>query len=128
MKKYPSIVLSIFWIASSLYSQVVQQRSWTDGDPLFSNISQSQGVVIDSTIRLIPISETQAPDSFKFILYGEDGIWPIQKFPINAASDIDFISEKNKQFYLVTDGFGRRIFEINYTDPNNPIEAGFSFT
>ncbi|UCE08596.1 MAG: hypothetical protein JSW07_11480, partial [bacterium] len=26
------------------------------------------------------------------------------------------------------DGFGRRIFEINYTDPNNPIEAGFSFT
>jgi len=128
MKTYFALTIIIFLSTFQLHSQVVQQRSWTDGVPLFDHVIEYQGVQIDSTIRLTPILETQSPDSFQYILYGEDGIWPIQKFPIGAAYDIDFLDEKNKKFYLVTDGYGRRIFEINYTNPNNPIEAGFSFT
>lgn len=128
MKKYLSIAIIFIITVSNANGQAILQRSWSDGDTLFSQYSSFQGVVVDSTVRLIPYSEIHEPDSFRYILYGEDGIWPLQKFPISAAYDIDFISEKNKNFYLVTDGFGRRVFEINYTDPDDPIEAGFSFT
>ncbi|MBD3289329.1 hypothetical protein GF337_11050, partial [candidate division KSB1 bacterium] len=129
MKKCISIVITILIGIANANGQAIQQRSWSDGsDTLFTEYASFQGVVVDSTVRLIPYSEVHEPDSFRYILYGDDGIWPLQKFPLSAASDIDFISEKNKNFYLVTDGFGRRVFEINYTDPDNPIEAGFSFT
>lgn len=121
-------MIIIITAVSNASGQAIQQQSWSDGDTVFTQYSSFQGVVIDSTVRLIPYSEIHEPDSFRYILYGEDGIWPLQKFPISAANDIDFISEKNKNFYLVTDGFGRRVFEINYTDPDDPIEAGFSFT
>ncbi|MEE4312464.1 MAG: hypothetical protein V2J62_11415, partial [candidate division KSB1 bacterium] len=128
MKKYITTAVISLFFAINLFGQGVNQESWADGDTAsFSDYTSFQGVVIDSTVRLVALSETKTAASFQFILYGEDGIWPIQDFPISSAHDVDYISE-NKQYYLITDGFGRRVFEINYTNPDNPIEAGFSFT
>jgi len=128
MKKYLSIACMVFFFLTNLYGQAVQTQSWSDGDTLFFRVIESQGVLIDSTVRLTPIYETHVPDSFQYILYGEDAIWPIQTFPITAAYDIDYIHEKGNDFYLVTDGLGHRVFEINFINPDNPIGPVFSFT
>lgn len=127
MKKYISIVCIVFTLAMNSYSQDgIQKKSWSDGEVGYSQIQNQQNVVVDSTVRLIPQYETFHADSFQYILYGESGIWPIQKFPINEGNDIDYVME-NKNYYLISDGLGRKVFEINYTDPDNPISAGFSF-
>jgi len=128
MKKYITIPLFLILLVLNSYGQDgIQQRDWSDGEPGFSKIEEQNGVVVDSTVHLIPQYLTVHADSFRYVLYGESGLWPVQKFPINEGNDIDFISE-NKNYYLIADGLGRKVFEINYTDPENPISAGFSFT
>ncbi|MBN2010835.1 hypothetical protein JW960_15920 [candidate division KSB1 bacterium] len=113
-----------------LYAQGIQQRSWVDGDSTdFQKYSSSQGVMVDESIRLIPQTDVYTPDSTRYFLYGEDRLWPIQTFAISGAYDIDLVEEKNKRFYLISDGLGRKVFEVNFTDPNNPIYPPvFTFT
>ena len=95
---------------------VMGQNSWEDGNPLFVRpyYRSSNILVPDSTIQLIPTtSESRESESFLFILSGIDWKWPVAELGLPAAEDIDYRRSRNNDYYLVTDGTERRIFEIN---------------
>jgi hypothetical protein len=102
-----------------------QTQSWQDGVPLFENIAASGNVRIDSSIQLASFrGQFQELAGFRFILGGYDWKWPLDNAAIGqpASEDIDFYTSRDLNFYLVTDGDGHRIIEINPVGLDNVWE------
>lgn len=91
------------------------QGSWEDGDPLFVRPYQFSNILKpDSTIQLIPWHDkSEESESFLFILSGIDWRWPAAELGLPSAEDIDYRHSRGIDYYLVTDGTERRLFEIN---------------
>lgn len=119
MKKYfyLSIVIIVLLNFYPLLSQTSQSNQWSDGTPTFTRIESFNNVKIDSVISLQPLfGSSSEPDSFQFILSGLDWSWP-SSIPLVAAEDIDYRQFLGSPLYLVTDGAGRRVMEVDPTTP-----------
>lgn len=119
MRKLQIICLLFFFAQiSQAFSQGI--REWIDGVPYFTHLDSSQNVIIDSVISLTPLYGTAAQSSsFRFILTGADWFWP-DNIRIVSAEDIDYRKFLGADLYLVTDGAGRRVVEV---DPSIPQEV-----
>lgn len=113
------------FLLSLLNVQVFSQGSpWQDGFPLFEKISETRNVRVDSLIQLAPfLGEFQENAEFQFILDGFDWRWPENNPRLGhpASEDIDYriaIDPANPDsgtlnLYIITDGNGHRIIEVN---------------
>jgi len=114
MKKiiFVFIVLS-FSLIQLMLAKNVQQHQWNDGTPFFSKIDSSENVLIDSVITLTPLFGVASQNSnFQFILSGMDWTWP-EDVNVESAEDIDYRNFLGSDLYLVTDGAGNKVVEIN---------------
>ncbi len=92
------------------------QQYWQDGFPLFQYIEAWNYVQIDSLIKLQAQSTRyDAMETYPFILNGMDWKWPLNNpaLGLPAAEDIDFRISQGYPFYIVADGTGHRVVEIN---------------
>ncbi len=111
------IIFLLFFVAQ--FGNALSQH-WNDGIPYFTNIDSVQNVSVDSIISLTPLFGTASQsDDFQFILTGDDWSWP-ESIEIISAEDIDSRKFLGSDLYLVTDGAGRRIVEV---DPVIPLEV-----
>ncbi|MDZ7264904.1 MAG: hypothetical protein ONB16_09995 [candidate division KSB1 bacterium] len=119
MKKIQLLLCGLYLImgVTIVNAQDIQTRVWQDGTPNFQRIATTQNVRADSTISFIPLSGASTePDSFKLILNGLEWSWPSQ-IRLLSAEDIDYRRLFNTDLYLVTDGAGRRVIEIDPAIP-----------
>jgi len=117
MKKIIARIIFAFLLLATAegWSQTVLSRSWSDGLPAFTRMSESVHVSVDSIVKLTPIYGTyEEPAGYQLMLYGLDWSWP-EEISILSAEDIDYRPFLNSDLYLVTDGSGRRVIEL---DPN----------
>jgi len=102
-----------------------QTQSWQDGVPTFENIAESRNVRIDSSIQLATFSgQFQEAAGFRFILSGYDWKWPLDNSALGqpVSEDLDYYTSRDLNFYLVADGTGHRVIEINPVGPDNVWE------
>ncbi len=103
----------VFLLTTQILAQRIQTLTWKDGTPSFQYTSFADSVRIDSVISLIPIPGfNEESSSFKFILDGLDWFWP-EQIQIFSAEDIDYRSFLGTDLYLVTDGSGKKVIEID---------------
>ncbi|MBN2091291.1 hypothetical protein JW964_16895, partial [candidate division KSB1 bacterium] len=110
---FPTAILILI---SVIFSTGLTQQYWQDGFPLFQNIATRNYVQVDSLIKLQAISTRyNAMETFPFILNGVDWKWPLNNpsLGLPAAEDIDFRISQGYPFYIVADGTGHRVLEIN---------------
>ncbi len=118
-----SLPTLLFLLMGILFSTGLTQQYWQDGFPLFLNIATRNYVQVDSLIKLqARYVRYNAPESFPFILNGVDWKWPLNSAPLGlpAAEDIDFRVSQGYTFYIVADGTGHRILELN-PNPTEPV-------
>jgi len=115
-------ILLLFLLSATILSWQAQ-TSWQDGDPFFTQIAEKRNIQVDSLIQLTAIKNQFKEDSqFKFILNGVDWKWPLNNPSLSlpappTAEDIDYRSSQDFYFYVITDGAGHRIMEINPVEP-----------
>jgi len=124
MKKYIVLlsIISFFSFCTTLFSQIIKINEWNDGTPRFTHIDSMENVEVDSFVRLTTLTGTVNQGSgFKFILSGSDWEWPAN-ISLISAEDIDYWNFLGSDLYLVTDGAGRRVVEINPATPEEVWE------
>ncbi|MCI0512413.1 hypothetical protein L0128_04295 [candidate division KSB1 bacterium] len=112
------------WWTTTAWSQ----GAWEDGKPLFQKLAQMRNVVVDSSVQLASSrGQAQESASFRFILNGIDWKWPLNNSVVGqpAAADIDYRNSQGRNFYVVTDGDGHRVIEINPIGPDNVWEFNY---
>ena len=108
------LLIVVLFLPNILQSQI---RFWQDGVPTFGKIANRQNVQIDSLIQLAQIKDFyQEGAEFRFILSGFDWQWPTE-LGQPTGEDIDFRTSQGTDLYIVTDGDGHRIIEINPVEP-----------
>ncbi|NOZ62781.1 MAG: hypothetical protein GXO74_14005 [Calditrichaeota bacterium] len=112
-KRYLNLTLTLLFIFSiSLWGQT---RTWKDGTPFFVHIDSLENAQIGSTVTLNPLyGSSSQPAGFQFSLSGQDWLWP-SKIKVESAEDIDARLFLGSELYLVTDGAGKQVLEINPT-------------
>ncbi len=86
---------------------------WEDGTPLFTKTIPGAGVLIKDIITLDPqYAVSGADETLNYILSGLEWTWP-SSVSVVSAEDIDSRQVGDQVMYLVTDGLGRRVLEIN---------------
>jgi len=109
--------ICFFLFAIQIMAQNLRTGTWQDGTPSFARVSSVDSVRIDSLVSLIPLpGSKEEPDAFQFILDGLDWTWP-DGISVLSAEDIDYRSFLGTDLYLVTDGSGRRVIEVDPTIP-----------
>ncbi len=119
MKKIQLLLCGLCFMlgVTAVTAQDIQTRVWQDGTPTFQHLATTQNVGTDSIISFIPLSGSSTePDSFRLILNGLEWSWPAQ-IRLLSAEDIDFRRLFNTDLYLITDGAGRRVMEIDPAIP-----------
>ncbi len=121
MKKYLFVIIvaCLCFVPLQGWAQSVESRDWQDGKPVFNRVSEIENVSVDSIVSLMPLFGTnEEPPSFKLLLYGLDWAWP-DNIAISSAEDIDYRRFLGSDLYLITDGSGRRVIEMD-PDSINP--------
>jgi len=86
---------------------------WSDGTPVFTKTIPGLGVLIKDIITLEPqYGISGENETLNYILSGLEWTWPTT-VAVVAAEDIDARKVSDQDLYLVTDGQGKRVFEIN---------------
>ena len=104
-----------------------QQHTWQDpaeGETIFTKTHSDPVQVADihTTIRLPSIhTSIQEADTFQISLNGVDWEWPIRTLSISSAEDIDYRFVSGTILYLVTDGLGRRVLEVDPDAIEDPV-------
>ncbi len=105
-------IILLLLLTVSVFGQS-SDSTWTDGTPLFTKTIPGAGVLIKDIITLEPLYGISGDDEvLDYILSGLEWQWP-NTIPMVSAEDIDARKVGDQDLYLVTDGLGRRVFEIN---------------
>ena len=105
-----SLILAL--LLSEAYTQ--DEKSWMDGDPLFTRLAVTENVVAGEDIKLSAIDAVDGGrDSLNLVLDGIDWRWPQALVALNLPEDVDFRLVGGQPLYLVTDAREKRVFEIN---------------
>lgn len=105
-------IILLLLLTVSVFAQT-SDSTWTDGTPLFTKTIPGTGVLIKDIITLEPIYDIAGDDeTLDYILSGLDWQWPTNVAMV-SAEDIDARKVGDQDLYLVTDGLGRRVIEIN---------------
>ncbi|MDZ7400073.1 MAG: hypothetical protein ONB37_07925 [candidate division KSB1 bacterium] len=124
------LLLFIVWllsIATTISAQIPQilTKSWSDGQPTFRNISQSNNVRVDSVVSLIPtLGFSEEPPGFELMLSAFDSNWtwpqePADKVKIVGAAAIElYLDLNNVIHYVVADREGGKIIDLILPRPD----------
>ncbi|MBN1542564.1 hypothetical protein JW992_10490 [candidate division KSB1 bacterium] len=122
MKKKLLFLTALVLIQASLpfgiFSAMATDRSWSDGDPTFTQtIVVGEGVDISDIITLQPQSDFSASaESLGVILHGLMWQWPRADVELVSAKDVDYRKVANQELFLITDALANRVFEYNATE------------
>ncbi len=111
--KHSAVFIFILSLFMSTAQTQVLQRTWADGDPVFTKTFKGLNVFLQDVITLEPkYGISGDKDSLDYRLFGVEWNWP-KNIAVIAAEDIDCRVVGNQTLYLITDALGRRVFEIN---------------